>query len=125
MRIEARIKQKVPRERTHAPIRFLESLVDFYPKFIFQQTVKPGLFTPQDASGLHRVEDVGKRESIIAAKANDVIFRRVKNFLDARIGKDRPQRAEVIERERVKNVIRFRRGELNQAHALTIRMQTV
>ena len=69
--------------------KILEVLIDLDVELLLQQAVQPGQLAAEDPSGLHCVEDVGEGETVVAAQANDIVFRGVKDLFEGRVGEDR------------------------------------
>ena len=125
MRVETCIRQQVRRERTLSPIRFLETLVHDHIEIFFKRGIQSNFFITQNSLSLHCVEDVRKSEAEIAVQADQIIFRGVEDFFDARVGKNRRQRIKVDQRQWVDEIIRLGRGKLDKTNLLAVGVQGI
>ena len=64
-------------------------------------------------------------EPVVALEADEVVLGGVKDLLLVRIGEHRRERTQVRQPDRIDDVVRGGRGELDQAHALAIGVEAV
>jgi hypothetical protein len=125
MGIQPRILQTLRGERSFGPVRFLMSLIQMNLKHLLQQRIQPQHGMPQKARRVLRIEQVPHPKTEIAKELPEIVGGRVKNFLDARVSKDRPQGLQIAERQRIDQIIGLGRGNLEQAYLLLIGVQAI
>jgi len=125
VRVHLRVEELVRRQRARRPVGPLEALFGANAKLVGQDIPQPDRLPATDPRGEHRVENRGEGELEIALQGHHVVFGGVKDDLDGRVGQQGAQRAQIVDRQRIDDVVLVAGGELDQAHLLIIGVQAV
>ncbi len=88
MNVKLGVVKEVLHHRAMPPIGPLVRLIDLDPKILSEQGRQPDIGLPQHSHRGHRVKHVGEVKAQITAQDHDVIFCRVEDFLNVRVGAD-------------------------------------
>ncbi len=94
-------------------------------EFFCQHGIQPDLLIPQDAGGLHRVEEVGNGDAKTAFQADEVVLGRVKHFFHFRIAENGDQGRKISKFKRIDQEVVPRSRKLDQAELFTVGVETI
>ncbi len=80
---------------------------------------------PRIAGGDHRIEQVAELEAEVSAQGQQVIFGGVEDLFDLGVGKDLLKGRNILQGERIDQVVMSGDGELDQTDLLLVSKQAV